>query len=88
MSTIQTPGCFGNAMRERSEQFEMEMLQAKLISMEKERDDWKAKAEANERDAERYRYLRDKEDGDMFMENVGSDLDRAIDAARSAEKEK
>lgn len=64
-----------------------------ICELEQERDEWKAKAEANERDAARYRWLRDV--GDARWRPFGiregysaAQADAAIDAARSAEKEK
>lgn len=38
---------------------ELRMLRADLAQATKERDEWKAKAEANERDAERYKVVRE-----------------------------
>ena len=61
-----------------------------ISALKKERDYWKAKAEANEKDAERYRWLRAQNEigrADIHMQGLGLDLDTAIDAARSAEKE-
>lgn len=98
MSIIQTPGCFGNAMRERSDQFEMDMLREKLLAVEKDRDEWRAKAEALIPLAIGWMYaeacvLMDKgEDireieAPYFLSRALLDLGQPKDA-RSAEKEK